>query len=79
MFFETAVDVFGPAIQDRSERDWYLSMPPTVSHFAAYGIDTLPWRARTDTHTLLADMWEACMRANLIKHGNLGVPFSLTM
>jgi hypothetical protein len=78
-YFNIAISVFGLDITLMSPRQLYLKHPPGYSHFAEFGIDSLAWRYRTDYHQLLTEIWDACMRANIMKNGGTGTPFHLSL
>ena len=67
---------FDPA--SLSPREMFLRHPPGFSHFAEYGIDSLAWRYREDSHALAGDIWFDCARAAQVKHGH-PIPFHLTI
>lgn len=57
----------------------YLAEPPGWSHFAEYGIDTLPWRYGINYKALLTEVETACRTANLRKHKGHLVPYRLSL
>lgn len=79
------LDEFWPAARHvysclvRSARGMYISQPPGWSHFAEYGIETLPWRYCIDYAALMEEVEIACRTANLRKHKGYLVPYSLSV
>jgi len=77
-FLSAFHELTGQSLNGKSLRDIYLDHPPGYSHFAEYGIDSFAWRYRTDFFGLVTEIWSACISANFLKHGHLGVPFTLS-
>jgi len=78
-FFDLAVNIFGHDIKTKSPRELYLRQPPCYPHFVENGIDSFAWRHRTDYDELLSAVRDACLKANAMKHGDLSVPFHLSL
>jgi tetratricopeptide (TPR) repeat protein len=63
----------------QDERELFLRNPFRVKFgLAQIGIDTRPWRTRTDFDVLLGEAWDACVAASLSRSGEV-LPFVLTL
>lgn len=78
-FLPVASQIYRDVAEGCSVRGMYMAEPPGWSHFAEYGIDTLPWRHRTDYKALRKEVDIACRTANRRKHKGYLAPYRLSL
>jgi len=78
-YFPAVSGLVGDAFISATPRAIFLNHPPGYSHFAEYNVDTSKWRHRRDWHQLLPTIWEACLKANALKHHGRLIPFHLSV